>query len=272
MPSPPFALNHITAPYEDFPSLLELAVTLGLSGVELRNDLDGVPIADGTAAAEVREQAAEAGIAILSVNALQRFDLWNRGREAEAVALATYAREAGIDALVLCPTNSRDDAREPGERRQDLRRALTGLATVLADHGLLGLVEPLGFVECALRRKRDAIDAIDEAGLAGHFALLHDSFHHSISGEQELFPGRTGLVHVSGVEEPGIGVDAMRDPHRVLVGPGDRLDNVGQLRALIAGGYSGAISIEAFSSAVHDAEDAPAALERSLAYLSASIR
>ncbi|WP_428374438.1 TIM barrel protein [Lichenicoccus sp.] len=272
MPSPTFALNHITAPYEDFPGLLELAGTLGLRAVEIRNDLDGVPIADGTPATELREQAAEAGISILSINALQRFEQWNRAREAEAVALAGYARDAGVGALVLCPTNSVDDERDAGERRRDLRRALAGLAPVLADHGLVGLVEPLGFAECALRRKRCALDAIDETGTEGHFRLLHDTFHHAISGEQEIFPGRIGLVHVSGVEDAAVAVEAMRDTHRLLVGPADRLDNAGQLRALIAGGYAGAISFEAFSSEVHDADDAPAALERSLAYLCAAIR
>ncbi len=272
MPSPTFALNHVTAPYEEFPGLLELAATLGLRGVELRNDLDGVPIADGTPGSELREQAAEAGVSILSINALQRFEQWNHAREAEALELAAYARDAGVSALVLCPTNSLDDGRDAGERRQDLRRAVKGLAPVLAEHGIIGLIEPLGFAECALRRKRDALDAIDETGHADLFALLHDTFHHALSGEQESFPGRTGLVHVSGVEDPSVALAAMRDAHRVLVGPADRLDNVGQLRVLIAGGYAGAISFEAFASEVHDAEDAPAALERSLAFLSASIR
>ena len=272
MPSPTFALNHITAPYEDFPGLLELATSLGLHAVEIRHDLAGVPIADGTPAPELREQASEAGLSILSINALQGFEQWNRAREAEAVALAAYARDAGVGALVLCPTNSADDARDAGERRQDLRRALSGLAPVLADHGLIGLIEPLGFAESALRRKRDAITAIDETSTEGRFKLLHDTFHHAISGEQEIFPARTGLVHVSGVEDAAAAIGAMRDAHRVLVGPADRLDNVGQLRALVAGGYAGSISIEAFSPAVHDAEDAPAALQRSLAFLSAAIR
>nr|WP_321986820.1 TIM barrel protein [uncultured Lichenicoccus sp.] len=237
-----------------------------------RHRLDGLPIADGTQATELREQAAEAGGSILSINAAQRFDQWNRAREAEAVALAAFARDAGVAALVLCPTNSPDDARNAGERHRDLRRALAGLAPVLADHGIIGLVEPLGFAGSALRCKRDALDAIDELGLEGRFALLHDSFHHAISGEQEIFPGRTGLVHVLGVEDPVVVVERMRDAYRVLVGSADRLGNLAQLRALIAGGYAGPISLEVFSSQVHDAEDAPAALERSLGFLSAATR
>src|ERR1700712_2793707 len=191
-----YALNHITTPYADFAELAASARAQGMSGVEIRNDLDGVPLADGTPARQLRDEAAEAGIAILSINALQRFDLWNRARETEAVALAQYALQAGCASLVLCPVNDHDDARREPERAHDLRRSLAALAPILADHGITGLVEPLGFEECALRLKQDALDAIDETGTAASFALLHDSFHHVLSGEQALFPARTGLVHI----------------------------------------------------------------------------
>ena len=268
--SAPYALNHITAPYADFAELTALARGQGMAAVEIRNDLDGVPLSDGTPARALREQADEAGIAILSINALQRFDLWNPAREEEAVSLARYARDAGAPALVLCPTCDRDDRRAPLERAADLRRALKALAGILADHGIGGLVEPLGFVQCALRRKGDAVDAIDDTGTAACFSLLHDSFHHVLSGETALFPTRTGLVHISGVEDDDIPIGRMLDRHRVLVGPRDRLDNVGQIRALRQGGYAGPLSFEAFASSVHDDPGHVAALAGSVAYLEAS--
>jgi 2-keto-myo-inositol isomerase len=264
--SAPYALNHVTTPYADFAEFAALAREQGMDAIEIRNDLDGVPIADGTPAAQLREEAQEAGVAILSINALQRFDLWETAREREAVSLAAYARDAGAAALVLCPVNDRGDRRSQAERARDLRRSLAALAPILADHGLTGLVEPLGFVECAVRRKQDAIDAIDETGTEAQFALLHDSFHHALSGEDALFPARTGLVHISGVEE-NIPLADMRDPHRVLVGPRDRLDNLGQIRVLRQGGYTGPLSFEAFSAQVHDDPDRAASLARSIAHL-----
>lgn len=266
-----YALNHVTTPYADFAELALLARAQGMQGVEIRNDLDGVPLADGTPARQLRDEAAEAGIAILSINALQRFDLWNGARETEAVTLALYAREAGAASLVLCPVNDHDDARREGERVRDLRRSLKALAGILADHGITGLVEPLGFEECALRLKQDALDAIDETGTGTAFSLLHDSFHHALSGEQALFPARTGLVHISGVEAAGLSIVQMRDRHRVLVGPLDRLDNLGQIHALRRGGYAGLFSFEAFSAGVHDDPDPAAALARSIAYMDASL-
>ena len=268
--SAPYALNHITMPYADFAELAASARAHGMRAVEIRNDLDGVPLSDGTPALALREQADEAGVSILSINALQRFDLWNPAREEEAVSLARYARDAGAAALVLCPACDRDDRRTPPERAADLRRALRAMAVILTDHGIAGLVEPLGFAQCALRRKRDALDAIDDTGSGACFSLLHDSFHHVLSGETEFFPARTGLVHISGIEDDDVPVGRMLDLHRVLVGRRDRLDNVGQIRALRQGGYGGPLSFEAFASRVHDDPDPVAALAASVAYLDAA--
>jgi 2-keto-myo-inositol isomerase len=71
------------------------------------------------------------------------------------------------------------------------------------------------------------VDAIDAVGGADRFKLVHDTFHHYLAGERELFPERTGLVHISGVEDRSLPHDEIRDGHRVLVSPGDLMDNVG---------------------------------------------
>ena len=61
----------------------------------------------------------------------------------------------------------------------------------------------------------------------------------------------TGLVHISGVTDAAVSVPDMRDPHRVLVDRDDRLGNIAQIRALLAGGYAGPFSFEPFAPAVH---------------------
>ena len=261
-----FALNHIAAPRRELPAFFALARALGIVGVEIRNDLDGVPLRDGTPAATVRAAAEAAGVRILTVNALQRFERWDATRAAEADALAEYAAACGAAALVLCPTNDIADTRGARQRAADLRTALEALRPILLAHGVAGYVEPLGFAECALRRKRDAIDAIDELRAADVFSVVHDTFHHGLSGEIELFGPRTGLVHISGVEAD-LPLDRLRDPERVLVGPADRIDNAGQIAALIADGYEGAFSFEPFSPDVHALPDLGAALRASIAHL-----
>lgn len=262
-----FALNHIATPRLRMPAFLDLAKSLGLDQVEIRNDLPGVEIADGTDPAEIRAAAEARGVTIRTINALYPFDVWDDERADQAERLARYAAASGAQALVLCPLNSTEDARSAAERGADLRRALTGLGPILERHGVRGLVEPLGFEESALRTKRAAVDAIDEVGAEGRFSLLHDTFHHYLAGERELFPERTGLVHISGVEDKNLARSATRDGHRVLVGPGDLMDNAGQIRALRAGGYRGPFSFEPFSAIVHDLTDPAAALRESISFV-----
>src|SRR5690606_3741331 len=148
-------------------------------------------------------------------------------RAGEAGALIDYAAACGARALVLVPKND-GTGQADGERQANLREALTALKPMLDAAGLIGLVEPLGFEICSLRSKREAVEAIQAIGGEETFRLVHDTFHHHLAGEQALFPEFTGLVHISGVEDPAIAVADMLDDHRVLVGPADRLANIDQ--------------------------------------------
>ncbi len=64
----------------------------------------------------------------------------------------------------MCPFNDRDDPRSEAQRNAGLRTALSELAPILREYGIIGFIEPLGFEECALRRKRTAVDAIKAIG------------------------------------------------------------------------------------------------------------
>ena len=258
-----FAINHMAAPAKSFAELVELARALGLDQVEIRNDLKGVPISDGTAPERIREVAEAGGVRILSINALQRFIDWNDARAAEAEALARYAQGCGAQALVLCPVNDVRYRLTEGERRDRLRQALRGLAPILAEAGISGLVEPLGFEESSLRLKADAVEAIEDLDLGERFRLVHDTFHHYLAGEVRMFPDWTALVHISGVDDESLPLSRIRDEHRVLVGPDDILGNIGQIVALMEG-YSGPYSFEPFAASVHASRDIAGALERSM--------
>ena len=266
-----FALNHMVAPRLNHTAFFDLTRKLGLDRVEIRNDLKGVALADGTSAAEVGAAAKARGLRILSINALQRFNLWDDARAAEAAALIAQAAASGAEALVLCPVNDVNYTPSPSERRDALRKALNGLKPMLKAAGIVGLVEPLGFAECSLRFKEEAVDAIEAIGGAGAFRLVHDTFHHFVAGEKKMFPGHTGLVHISGVTDRSATAATMRDPHRLLVDAADRIGNIAQLRALRAGGYSGAVSFEPFAASVHDSPTIEADLRASLAYVKAGL-
>jgi 2-keto-myo-inositol isomerase len=209
-------------------------------------------------------------VTIISINALQRFNEWNDTRAAEAAELIGYARDCGARALVLVPTND-GTGREDGIRQANLRIALEALRPMLDAAGIIGLVEPLGFEDCSLRSKTEAADAIERLDAVSSFRLVHDTFHHHLAGEAPIFAQLTGLVHISGVSDPTVSVSAMRDAHRVLIDEEDRLDNVGQVRALLTAGYAGSFSFEPFAEKVHALADPEGALRTSISYLSARL-
>lgn len=262
-----FAINRISAPRIPFAEFAAMTKRLGVEAIEIRNDLPGVELVDGTPARDIAAAAKANGLVLRSINALQRFEQFDAVREDEAKNLIRYAVESGTQALVLCPTNSHKDARTPEQRHADLVNALRQLKPLLDAAGLIGLVEPLGFEECAVRRKSQAVHAFEEVGAGNTFRVVHDTFHHHLAGEGLFFPEWTGLIHISGVEDPMIDASQMRDNHRVLVGSADRLGNIAQLRTLLAAGYTGYVSFEPFAEEIATAQDIEARLKASMAYL-----
>jgi 2-keto-myo-inositol isomerase len=145
------------------------------------------------------------------------------------------------------------------------------LKPILKATGITGLVECLGFELCSLRKKSEAVAAIDAADGGDVFRLTHDTFHHHLAGESAMFPDRTGLVHISGVEDPAVSVGDMRDSHRVLVGPKDRLGNVAQIKALLAAGYAGPLSFEPFAKELRTLSDPARAIGNSMEFIRAEL-
>lgn len=253
-----FAINHIAAPKLSVEDFFAMVRRLGSDKVEIRNDIPDVM--NTVAASHVKAAAEAAGVTILSVNALYPFNVWSGDLPDRAVAMADYARDCGAQALVMCPLNDGSAV-----SRSDLVDALANMAPILRARGLTGLVEPLGFPVSSMRTKAEAVDAIKAAGGEDVYKLMHDTFHHHLAGETAFFPEWTGLVHISGVNDPDVAVDDMLDAHRVLVDEEDRLGNIQQIRALLSAGYSGPFSFEPFAKEVHALDDPETALRESMA-------
>lgn len=262
-----FGFNHMIYPALTPDELVDAAVKLGAVAIELRNDVGDNSLKDVETARRVGAKATDAGLEVRSVNALYPFNVWNDERARQTEALASLAAAAGATGLVMCPLNEGKMLENTPEKAAALRAALTGIRPILEAHGLKGFVEPLGFPVSSLRLKRDALAAIDAIGGADVYSLVHDTFHHRGAGERAVFAKRTGLVHISGLEDPAISFADMLDGHRVLVGPKDRLGNVEQLRQLYAGGYDGVVSFEPFAKEVHDLADPIEAVRNSMAYV-----
>ncbi|WP_297110995.1 TIM barrel protein [uncultured Devosia sp.] len=259
-----FALNHIAAPDRSLDAFFALARELGMTEVEIRNDTPDM--VGSVPASAVRLAADKAGVTILSINAVYPFNVWSGDLPKKAELLADYASECGAKGLVMCPLN---DGREVSD--DDLVAALAAMLPILQMRGITGLVEPLGFPISSLRTKRKALNAIARAGGQETYKLVHDTFHHHLAGETEFFPAETGLVHISGVSDPFVGVADMLDPHRVLVDADDRLKNVEQIRAIRAAGYTGPFSFEPFAAEVQGLADLEVALRQSIEHIKAQL-
>ncbi len=263
-----FSLNHMVAPRLGYNAFFDLALSLGVTAVEIRNDIPTALMGNKNAKL-IAKLAKEKGITIINVNALQRWNQWNKAKADEAKKLAEYTALTGAKNLILVPTNDTKFKPSNDERLEGLRVALDGLKSILKDHGLIGCVEPLGFEECSLRLKAEAIAAIDAVGGAKRFKVTHDTFHHFVAGEKDVFAERTGLIHVSGVTDKKHSIATMRDAQRVLVDANDMIDNRGQVQKLMAGGYKGYVSFEPFAPEVHKSKQIARELARSMDYLEA---
>ena len=264
------SLNRVAKPQLPLADFLKLTADLGMRCAEVRNDFTEKGILDGLSDAELKQALAASGVAIVSINALSSFE---DGKQREAnveklKALIVEAKRVACPQIVLCPLNDAQDERTPGQRSGDLVAALDAYGPLFAAAGMKGLIEPLGFEVCSLRTKRAALDGIARCTHPASFQLLHDTFHHYLSGETELFPRQTGLIHVSGVVA-GKQKRAITDDDRILVTAEDVMDNRGQVAALLAGGCTAPISYEPFSPTIRamGLPELKGAIRRSVTFL-----
>ena len=249
-------LNRIANPGLTLEEFFELSGSIGVRAVELRNDLEGIDIIDSLKPHTVRELASANGVSILTINALQKFNVPSLRAElmSELKELLALAQSIGCAAVVLCPNNDRGDTRDGQTVFRDTVDALKALSPLFEMARVYGYIEPLGFQECSLRSKRVAVDAIRRSG-STRFKILHDTFHHAIGPddakviENDIEPGEIGLVHVSGVAAP-LPPGGYRDGHRILVGMDDKMENREQVTLLEERGYTGYYSFEPFSPLV----------------------
>ena len=264
-----FALNHMTVPGLRYEAVLDLAAAQGCSGVEFRNDLPGV-LFDGDAPEAVAAAARDRGLVIHALAEVKAFNAWSEAKAAEAARLIDIAARCGAAGVALIPRCDGNGLGN-GERQANLRIAMRELGPMLAAAGMTGFIEPLGFERSSLRFKAEVVDAITSMDQTGRFQLVHDTFHHHLAGESEIFAAHTGMVHVSGVVDPAVGVAEMTDAHRVHVDARDRLGNTDQLNALMAAGYAGPVSVECFAPMVHASPDPAADLARSFLFIRSAL-
>jgi 2-keto-myo-inositol isomerase len=264
-----FALNRTCAPHLPLADFIQLAMAAGVQAVEIRNDIEGREFADGTPAAEVKARLDAAGLAVASVNALQRFNEWTPERAKEAKAIIAYAAALGAPGVVLCPVHNEDNGWTDAEAERNLRDGLRQLRPILQAHGVAGYVEPLGMKGSTMKRQDMAVAAVTDIDGWDAYQLCYDTFQYFRCGDTQLFPERIGLAHMSGISRTDLGPAELTEPDRGLIFIDDRVDNVAQLRRLFAAGYAGFVSMEPFSPSVQQDPDLMSRLRASLEFVGA---
>lgn len=264
-----FALNRTCAPQLPLDDFIQLAMAAGVHAVEIRNDVEGREFADGTPAAEVKAKLDAAGLAVASVNALQRFNEWTPDRAKEAEAIIAYAAALGAPGVVLCPVHNEDNGWTEAEAERNLRDGLRQLRPILQAHGVTGYVEPLGMRGSTMKRQDMAVAAVTDIDGWDAYELCYDTFQFFRCGDTQLFPDRIGLAHMSGISRADLGPADLTEPDRGLIFIDDRVGNVAQLRSLFASGYKGFVSMEPFSPTVQQDPDLMSRLRASLEYVGA---
>ncbi len=263
-------LNRAIKPQIPLEEFLKFTAELGIRYVEVRNDFTDKGVLDGLSDAALQRAFKETGIKALTINALYPFeDLRVLKENVEKLKdLIAEAKRINCSQIVLCPLNDAGDKRSAAQQSDELVTALTAYGSLFAEAKMIGLVEPLGFEICSLRTKKIALEGIARCEYPGSYQLLHDTFHHYLSGETEFFPKQTAIIHVSGVLAGKTKV-TITDEDRVLVTKDDIVDNRGQVAALLDGECTAPISYEPFSPQVRELAlpELKAQLQKSIGYL-----
>ena len=265
----PLGLNHMTLPRKSGRELVAMAASIGCAGIELRNDLD-VPLFDNETPESFANRVNAAGLQIFALAEVTAFNVDPHEKLVDVTRLIETAARCGAAGVALIPQVSPKQITR-AQQRVLLRDALTVLQPVLEDHGVIGLIEPLGFIQSTLRHKADVSGVLADIRHPACFAMIHDTFHHHLSGDTQIYPELTALLHISGVADRDISTNAMTDAHRGLVFGDDRLGNIAQLRAFAEAGFDGPASFEAFAPEIHQMTDPTATLAGSIAFMTSQL-
>lgn len=106
-----FCINRKIAPNLNIESFFRLVKKCGLNKVELRNDMPSGKVTDELSSAQLNALAEEYDIEIVTINALQHFNLPEH-RPAllkEAESMLQQAKEIRCQGIILCPNCSASD-------------------------------------------------------------------------------------------------------------------------------------------------------------------
>ncbi|CNE60455.1 TIM barrel protein [Yersinia kristensenii] len=269
-----FCINRKIAPNLSIESFFCLVKKCGLNKVELRNDMLSGKVTDELSSAQLNALADEYEIEIVTINALQYFNLPEH-RPAllkETENMLKQAKAINCRGVILCPNCSANDRRSAEQKEQDTVEALVLLAPLFKKYQVTGLVEPLGFEISSLRSHLLTQSIIRKS--AAPYKMVLDTFHYYLSDiaqaefDAHIDINTIGLVHLSGVEEARL-KHTLTDEDRIMLSEQDKLNSKQQVDNLERLGYQGIYAFEPFSSQLNtwSETDIEREIHQSIVYL-----
>ena len=269
-----FCINRKIAPNLNIESFFRLVKKCGLNKVELRNDMPGEKVTDELSSAQLNALADEYEIEIVTINALQYFNLPEHcpALLKEAESMLQQAKEIRCRGVILCPNCSASDRRSAEQKEQDTLDSLVLLAPLFKIYQVIGLVEPLGFGISSLRSHLLTQSIIRKS--AAPYKMVLDTFHYYLSDvaqaefDAHIDVNTIGLVHLSGVEETRL-KSTLTDEDRIMLSEQDKLNSKQQVANLERLGYQGIYAFEPFSSQLNvwSEADIEREIRQSITYL-----
>lgn len=235
----------------DLATDIRVAGAAGYQVVELRDTKIERYLAAGGTMAALRDLLSQAGIRVLSINALEDSTL-RVGDALEPVLTRTrtfcdWAQALDCPYIISVPSFLPPGGLLEPEVRGRTVAALRRMAAVAADYGVKVGFEFLGFPTCSVNTLGAARRIVEEVG-DPRVGIVIDAFHFYAGGSRlEDLDGLDGarifIVHLDDAEpgEPS----GLTDAHRLM--PGDGVIPLKSLLSRLEGaGYQGAYSLELF--------------------------
>jgi 2-keto-myo-inositol isomerase len=249
---PTFALNGATTgEHVDLATDIQIAGQAGYQAVELRDTKIDRYLAGGGALDSLREALRQAGVEVLSINALEDSTL-RAGRDLEPVLARTrtfceWAQALGCPYVISVPSFLPPGGLPDVEVRTRTVYALRQMAAIAAPFRVRVGFECLGFPTCSVNSLAVARQIIDEVA-DPRVGIVIDAFHFYAGGSRpedlDTLPGdRVFIVHLDDAEagDPATLGDAQR------LWPGDGVIPLRpMLERLERNGYDRPYSLELF--------------------------
>lgn len=203
-------INRKSCPGLGLPDFIKLAGELGVHHIELRNDLYTVGgnngILDGESPEVVNKFLKQYDVQVEDINSVGNTDDPSQ-LDANLKTLdemIDIAKAIGAKKILFCPVMDKNDSRSDQEKFDDGVKTIKAFSKRLADNGMSGLFETLGFPESSIRTPFRAMEIIKAAG-ADNFKVVSDLFHWFMGGvtiddmDDNLDINDVGLIHISSV-------------------------------------------------------------------------